>query len=80
MARVAWNPQNPQDATFYAFTTTTVHNRSRASDVWMLESEIYDDFLDPDACFLLLVFFTLGVPLYSILFFAYVHETLADTS
>lgn len=78
LARVTRNPQDPQDpqdATICALTTTNVEHTSQTFDVWVLESEVSDDdFLDLDECFTLLVFFTLTVPLYAILFFAWINH------
>ena len=72
------DPQDPQDASFRACNTgNDVERRSQAE--WLLESDIYDnDFLDPDACFMLLVVLTFSVPLCSFLFFAYFKHALAE--
>ena len=73
------NPQDPQDATSCALNARYIEHTSQTVDVWVVESDIYDyDILDPDGCFMLLVFFTLGVPLFSIVFFAYVNHALAE--
>ena len=79
MARVTENPQDPQNATVCALNASYLEDASQTVDVWVLESDIYDyDILDPDGCFMLLVFFTFGVPLFSIVFFTYVNHALAE--
>ena len=72
------DPQDPQPASFRACATgDDVEHTFRTE--WVLDSDIYDyDILDPDECFILLVILTFSVPLFSIVFFAYLNFALAE--